>query len=64
MSDFFAGCLSLSYNDYNLNIPLYVEKEILDNLLSLEEAMANLKVAVAESKAAEQRLKELLKEYL
>ena len=51
-------------NDYNLNIPLYVEKEIIDDLPSLEEAMADLKVAVAESKATEQRLKELLKEYL
>lgn len=51
-------------NDYNLNIPLYVEKEIIDDLPSLEEAMADLKVAVTESKAAEQRLKELLKEYL
>lgn len=51
-------------NDYNLNIPLYVEKEIIDDLPSLEEAMADLKVAIVESKAAEQRLKELLKEYL
>ena len=51
-------------NDYNLNIPLYVEKEIVDDLPSLEDALADLKVAVAESKIAEQKLKELLKEYL
>ncbi|MDL2308085.1 N-6 DNA methylase [Bacteroidales bacterium OttesenSCG-928-C03] len=51
-------------NDYNLNIPLYVEKEIVDDLPSLEEAMVDLKTAVAASKAAEERLKELLKNYL
>ena len=33
---------NLVENDYNLNIPLYVEKIIEDNLPSVEEAMAEL----------------------
>jgi type I restriction enzyme M protein len=30
-------------NDFNLNIPLYVEKTIQDNLHSKEDALADLK---------------------
>ncbi|KMQ49477.1 Type I restriction-modification system, DNA-methyltransferase subunit M [Chitinispirillum alkaliphilum] len=35
----------IAQNDYNLNIPLYVEKVIEDTLPTLEEAMADLKKA-------------------
>ena len=35
----------IAENDYNLNIPLYVEKIIEDNLPSVEEALAALKTA-------------------
>ena len=48
-------------NDYNLNIPLYVEKEIVDNLPGMEQAMADLKVSAQKAWEAEDRLKELLK---
>ena len=51
-------------NDYNLNIPLYVEKEIVDDLPSLEEAISDLKEAVNKARQAEQKLKNLLKEYI
>jgi len=44
-------------NDYNLNIPLYVEKIIEDNLPSVEEALADLKVAWEESLKAEEKFK-------
>ena len=39
----------LKENDFSLNIPLYVEKIIEDNLSSVEEAMADLKQAWKES---------------
>jgi type I restriction enzyme M protein len=35
----------LKENDYNPNIPLYVEKIIEDNLPSVEEALADLKTS-------------------
>ena len=51
-------------NDYNLNIPLYVEKIIEDNLPSVEVALSDLKIAWAESLEAEERFKKLIKNYL
>lgn len=51
-------------NDYNLNIPLYVEKIIEDNLPSVEEALADLKVAWKESLKAEEKFKNLLKHFM
>ena len=50
-------------NNFNLNIPLYVEKEIEDNLPTLEEAKAQLKVAMQEAWEAEERFKQLLTEF-
>jgi type I restriction enzyme M protein len=35
----------LKENDFNLNIPLYVEKIIEDNLPSVEKALSDLKTA-------------------
>jgi type I restriction enzyme M protein len=54
----------LQENDFNLNIPLYVEKIIEDNLPSVEEAMANLKQAWQESLEAEEKFKNVLKGFL
>ncbi|MBT4132430.1 MAG: SAM-dependent DNA methyltransferase [Candidatus Marinimicrobia bacterium] len=51
-------------NDFNLNIPLYVEKIIEDNLPSVEEALADLKQAWSESQKAEERFKTILKGFL
>jgi type I restriction enzyme M protein len=54
----------LKENDYNLNIPLYVEKIIEDNLPSVEVALADLKLAWNESLKAEEKFKKLLKEFI
>jgi len=51
-------------NDYNLNIPLYIEKTIEDNLLSVEDAMIQLKEAWSESQKAEEKFKKLLTNYI
>lgn len=51
-------------NDFNLNIPLYVEKVIEDNLPSVEEAMADLKTAWEASLEAEEKFMSILKKIL
>ncbi|MGG5600627.1 type I restriction-modification system subunit M [Myroides sp. C8-3] len=51
-------------NDYNLNIPLYIDKVIEDNLPSVEEAMQQLKDAWVESQEVEEKFKTLLKQYI
>ena len=51
-------------NDYNLNIPLYVEKEVVDNLPTLEEAKEQLRIAAQEAHEAEERFIQLLKEFV
>ncbi|MCF8360928.1 MAG: SAM-dependent methyltransferase, partial [Prolixibacteraceae bacterium] len=50
-------------NDFNLNIPLYVEKKIEDNLPSVEEALKDLKSAFKDAIKAEDKMKEKLKEF-
>jgi type I restriction enzyme M protein len=59
-----AGIQELIENDFNLNIPLYVEEIIEENLPSVEEALADLKTAWEESQIAESRFKELLKNFI
>lgn len=59
-----ASIEEIEENDYNLNIPLYVEKIIEDNLPSVEEALTNLKSAWNESQKAEEDFKNILKEFL
>lgn len=54
----------LKENDFNLNIPLYVEKIIEDNLPSVEEALADLKVAWNQSLKAEQKFKAILEKFI
>lgn len=53
----------LEHNDFNLNIPLYVEKVIEDDLPTVEEAMADLKEAWDKAQAAEARFKQLLQKF-
>jgi type I restriction enzyme M protein len=48
-------------NDYNLNIPLYVEPVAEEETVTVEEALANLKKAYTEACAAEDRLTVLLR---
>jgi len=59
-----ASKKDLEENDYNLNIPLYVEKVIEDNLPSVEVALADLKTAWEESMKAEEKFKAILKNYI
>jgi len=56
-----ASFEDLAENDFNLNIPLYVEKFIEDNLPSVEEALADLKTAWEESLKAEVKIRMNLK---
>jgi type I restriction enzyme M protein len=49
-------------HDYNLNISLYVEPPAAEETVTLEEAVASLKGALAEAYAAEDRLRSLLVE--
>lgn len=58
-----ASIKEIEENDHNLNIPLYVEKIIEDDLPTVEEALADLKVAWKECQAAEEHLIEKLKEF-
>ncbi len=52
-----AGINNIKENDFNLNIPLYVEKIIEDNLPSVEEALADLKKTWEKSLRAEDKFK-------
>jgi type I restriction enzyme M protein len=49
-------------NDFNLNIPRYVEPVIEEETITVEEAVANLKVSLEAAYAAEDRLMGLLKQ--
>jgi len=59
-----ASMDEIAENDYNLNIPLYVEKIIEDNLPSVEEAMVDLKQAWEAAQDAEKNFKQKLKEFI
>ncbi|MFP4025036.1 MAG: N-6 DNA methylase [Thiohalospira sp.] len=59
-----AGLNDIEENDFNLNIPLYVEKIIEDNLPSVEEAMTDLRAAWQDSLAAEKHFVEQLNKFL
>lgn len=59
-----ASIDEIKENDYNLNISLYVEKIIEDNLPSVEEAMKDLKIAWNESLKAEEKFKKVLKRFI
>lgn len=59
-----ASLDDLKENDFNLNIPLYVDKIIEDNLPSVEEALVDLKNAWEKSLQAEEKFKSILKNYI
>ena len=59
-----AAIEDIKENDFNLNIPLYVEKIIEDNLPSVEEAMSDLKTAWKASLKAEEKFKSILKRFV
>lgn len=54
----------LKENDFNLNIPLYVEKIIEDKLPSVDEALIDLKNAWQASLKAEDRFKSILNGFI
>ncbi|MFH1857101.1 MAG: hypothetical protein ABH836_07795 [Candidatus Omnitrophota bacterium] len=58
-----APLVDIETNDFNLNIPLYVEKKIEDNLPSVEEALKAIKNAFNDAVKAEDKMKEKLKEF-
>ncbi len=58
-----ASIEEISENDFNLNIPLYVEKIIEYDLPSVEEAIANLKRAWEDANQAEEKFKRKLREF-
>ena len=49
----------IAANDHNLNIPRYVEPPVQQQVLSVEEAMAQLKTSAAKAFEAEERLVKL-----
>lgn len=53
----------IAENDHNLNIPLYVEKIIEDDLPTVEEALADLKTAWEDCQRAEEHFKTKLREF-
>ncbi len=54
----------LQANDFNLNIPLYVEKIIKENLPTAKEAIKDLKFAWELSNEAEEKFKEVLGNFI
>jgi type I restriction enzyme M protein len=50
----------IQQNDWNLNIPSYVEQVVKAETLTVADALANLKTSLEAAYAAEDRLKELL----
>jgi type I restriction enzyme M protein len=58
-----ASMEEIAENDHNLNIPLYVEKIIEDDLPTVEEALADLKQAWEDCQKAEAHLKSKLEEF-
>jgi type I restriction enzyme M protein len=54
----------ISDNEFNLNIPLYVEKVIEDNLPSVDVALKDLKLAWEESLEAEEKFKKILNQFI
>jgi type I restriction enzyme M protein len=58
-----ASMEDIAENDFNLNIPLYVEKITEDDLPTVEEALSDLKLAWTECQRAEDNLKTKLREF-
>ncbi len=67
-NDVINHCKSVSIDaikqkDFNLNIPLYIEKETEDNLPTIDEALKQLEEAANEAWKAEDHFKQLLKDF-
>ncbi len=58
-----ATLKDIKANDFNLNIPLYVEKQIENNLPTIEEASRDLQESLKATWKSEEKLKGLLKEF-
>lgn len=58
-----ATLVEIAENGYNLNIPLYIEKTVEDNLPTVEEALADLRNAWEECLEAEQKFKLILNRF-
>lgn len=58
-----ATLKDIQANDFNLNIPLYVEKKIENNLPTIEEASRGLQESLEATWKSEEKLKGLLKEF-
>jgi type I restriction enzyme M protein len=54
----------IAENEFNLNIPLYVEKVIEDNLPSVDVALKDLKFAWEESLETEEKFKKILNQFI
>lgn len=59
-----APLSDIKENDFNLNIPLYVEKIIEDKLPTVEKALADLKTAWNNSLDAEEKFRKILKNFI
>jgi type I restriction enzyme M protein len=55
---------AIAENDYNLNIPLYIDKTVEDNLPTVEQAVVNLKAAWNEVQLAEEKFKNILSRFI
>lgn len=55
---------TIAENDYNLNIPLYIDKTAEDNLPTMEMATANLKSAWENVQIAEEKFKNILSKFI
>ena len=55
---------TIAANDFNLNIPLYIEKSVVDDLPSVDEALADLKTAWADCQKAEGTFNRLLNNFI
>ena len=51
----------IATNDYNLNIPRYVEPKVAQEVVTVEEAMLRLQASAAAAFAAEDKLIAILK---
>jgi len=58
-----ASMRDIEENDHNLNIPLYVEKTIEDDLPTVEDALAALKTAWVDCQRAEKHLIKKLRDF-
>jgi len=58
-----ASMEDIADNDHNLNIPLYVEKIIEDNLPTVDQALTDLKAAWRDCRKAEKHLKKKLRDF-